>query len=183
MPGSSSPQDTNKSLRFLRTLTSKFRVSSDKVRVGFVPKDCHELPGFRLDDFDSTEEIDKRLAALEYRKPNTAMSLHYLRTMSFKPCHGSRPEAKKIGIVLLDDESFSLKETIVEARKSREEHNIEMFVIAIGKSVSQKEIDSIVSPRTDEHYVRADSYDDLPDKVEAVVDMVNYSCQGNILIR
>lgn len=177
MPTGADRAEAQKVLQMMSGVTEQTDVGEDAVRVGLVPKDCFTVPGFQLKHTQSKEQllakIDGRYAAASR---GTQQILKYLRKNSFTEDNGARPEAANIAILILDDSSDSLEESIMEATKSRDEEGIHLIVVRVGDKVSAEEAELIAS-RPD-HIISVNSYDDLPSLATQLKEMMDEICDG-----
>ena len=178
IPETATLRDSNSAIEFIYEVTKDFDISDEGVRVGLVPKLCQSIDGIALDDYTENTKLYQKLLKSVNVGPNTARQLHYLRTRSFSQCEGARAKSKKIAIVLIDDKSSDVKETIEEATKLKKA-GVEMFVVSIGKETDPKELAEIASPLTDQHLYSISTYKELHAVVDRVKRSINNACAGN----
>ena len=161
----------DQTLSFFRQLTSRLDVAADRIHVGMVPKDCVKPPQFNFDRVDTKSnmlaELERYLAA----QPTVASVLRYMRRQGFSAAKGGRRDAKRIGILFVD-ESDDLMRTKHEARRARDVSDIELFVVAVGKKFNTRKLRNIASQPTDEHLFIVPSYDHLPGMLRQIQESV-----------
>ena len=81
-------------------------------------------------------------------------------------------------VVIIDSNSPDLEATALEAQKAREMSDIELFVVAVGKEVSDAEMKAIASLPHDHHILTASNYDDLPRLVSTLKERIDDLCNG-----
>ena len=114
----------------------------------------------------------------EYQAATVPRVIKYMRKQSFMGERGTRGGAKNIGVVIIDSNSPDLEATALEAQKARETSDIELFVVAVGKEVSDAEKKAIASLPHDHHILTASNYDDLPRLVSTLKERIDDLCNG-----
>ena len=101
-----------------------------------------------------------------------------MRRKGFQKSNGGRPDAKKIGILIIDSSSPSrLAATEKQARLARR-RDIELFVVAIGKGVSQQLKQAISGQLNERHVFSVSDYSQLQYVARKVARNVNTKCLG-----
>lgn len=85
------------------------------------------------------------------------------------------PKHKKIGIILLENESFDLKGTVKEAELTKTD-GIEIFVVSVGKDITDEEAMAIAS--SEKHIFHTPDYAGLSGLKEKMLETLNDSCSG-----
>ena len=177
LPPEARTQDTEKTLRFIRDLIQEFDIANDKVRMGLVPRDCLAVPGLNLQSGQDKKKL-LEMFDFEYQAAIVPRVIKYMRKSSFMGERGTRGGAKNIGVVIIDSNSPDLEATALEAQKARETSDIELFVVAVGKEVSDAEMKAIASLPHDHHILTASNYDDLPRLVSTLKERIDDLCNG-----
>ena len=178
LPPEARAHDTNQTLRFIRDLIQEFDIANDKVRMGLVPRDCLAFPGLSLQSKQDKETLLELFEPIQYQAATVPRAIKYMRKESFRGERGTRGGAKKIGVVIIDNNSPDQQITALESQKARELSGIELFVVAIGKEVSDSEAKAIASLPHDHHILTASSYEDLPRLVKSLKDRIDDLCNG-----
>ena len=161
IPGAMNPDDTNKALNFVKNIIDEFDVGENGVQVGLVPKDCDPVAGFALNEFKSKGPLIKAIEASMIGGSKTAQMLKNMRLNGFNAMNGGRENVKRFGIVVVDDDECNLTEVAKEAAKARSVHNIELFVIGVGKDVDQDALRAIASGPSDQHIFTVGNYNEI----------------------
>ena len=178
LPLETSTAHTGRLYRFISNVSSELKVEKDIVRVGVVPRECYPLPGFALNSAATKKEALKLFNTQPFRPTKTAQVIKYMRRKGFQKSNGGRPEAKKIGILIIDSSSPSrLAGAAKQARLARR-RDIELFVVAIGKSVSPALTQAISGQLDDRHVFSVSDYSELQFVVSKVARNVNTKCLG-----
>lgn len=172
---SASPSDTLKTMQFFRNISSRMDIGPQKIHIGLVPKDCEDIPEVRLG-----RNIRKALHQIERRSlPSTASVLRYIKESAFTEERGGRPNVKRIGVLVLDGPLDRMKLAAKEAIRLREEENVELFVVGVGKEVLPNDLKAIASSPADSHVYHVENYDELPSIVSQVTAGI---CPGEWLL-
>ena len=150
--------------------------------MGLVPRDCLAVPGLSLQSGQDKQVLLDMFEPIEYQAATVPKIIKYMRKESFKGgARATRGGAKKIGVIIIDSNSADQQTTALEAQKAREMSDIELFVVAVGKQVSDSEAKAIASLPHDHHILTASSYDDLPQLVKSLKDRIDDLCNGKFL--
>ena len=89
--------------------------------------------------------------------------LRYMRTEGFRHTHGGRNHVKKIAVLFIDHTSkeSEIDITVGEVQKLRRHHNIDMYVVGVGKGVSQGVLETIASHPLSRFISTVSNYGDL----------------------
>ena len=170
----SSPQNTVKTLEFFRDVSSTLDTANDHVRVGLAPKDCSAVPELTIRDFTDKDEVINQLDKMHTVRKSPASVMRYIRKTSFKTKNGARPEAKKIAVVIIDEnDQRSILHVMREAFLLQAMQNVELFVVAIGDGLSQEDLEAMAPDPG--HVLRVDNYDQLAEKVALLRNLL---CPG-----
>ena len=176
LPPSISQPETNEGLDFVKRVAAALELGEDKVHIGLVPKECHPVPGFDLNEATDKEDILERLDG-GYAAAQTSEVIKYMRRRSFHDDNGAREDAQKFGVVVLSGATSDRKTLAREALKAKS-NNIELFVISVG-DVPQSDVRAVVG-RSDEesHVFQVPSFAELADVAEELVVTINTRCVG-----
>ena len=126
-----------------------------------VPKDCDKLPEMNMVSENQKTNVLNELTQFIENQPITADVIKYMRRRSFSAKSGARDDAKRIGVMFVD-EGDDLTKTRNEAKRAKDVHNIELFVIAVGRNLNEKKLAHIASDPVAEHLFIVPTYDHLP---------------------
>ncbi|KAL3866045.1 hypothetical protein ACJMK2_043386 [Sinanodonta woodiana] len=158
--------------QFLSDLTPDFNMDSGNIRVGVESRNCAEND-IRLADYSDKSELAKALRNTGF--PNLGHMIKKMRIHSFQEENGGRDIARHMAVIFVDNKlGENAKEIFLEAHKAHKD-DIELFVIAIGDNVIDKELQMLCSHPVDTHILRVNSYDELPMLKE---DFMNKLCNG-----
>ena len=180
LPPEIKADDTKQALRFIRDLVQEFDIADDSVRLGMVPKQCASVAGFSLTSAANKEDIlDMFTLDNNHTRYDTASVLNYMHTQSFQnTASPKRAKAKRIGVIIIDSDSKNATVTALEALSAKDEADIELFVVTVGKQVSDHEARLIASEPEDQHIFSASSYADLVSVAELLEKRINDVCDG-----
>ncbi|KAH3705220.1 collagen alpha-1(XII) chain-like [Dreissena polymorpha] len=149
--------NTVKITEFVSGLTEDFNMADGNVRIGLQTSHCGK-GNIELGEYTESSELTK--AMTNSRVSNLGHMIKQLRTYSYKEENGGRDRARHMAVVFVDDALFDPKEVLDEARRTKH-HDVELFVVAIGDSVVDSELEALCSAPADRHILRVKSYDEL----------------------
>ena len=97
---------------------------------------------------------------------------------SAKKMAGKMPATKKIGVVFIDRDSARPGETAAEAGWAKDD-GIEVFVVAIGKDVSDAEAYAVAT--SESHVFHTTDYSGLDGLKELMLETMNDACSGAVM--
>ncbi|WAR04185.1 MATN1-like protein [Mya arenaria] len=142
---------------FIADLTNDFNTENGNIRVGMQTSHCG-TGNVELGEYTEGEELAKAFK----NTPVSSMGhmVKRLRIHSYTEENGGRDSARHMAVIFVDDALFDPEAVIKEAKRSKHQ-DVELFVVAIGDSVVDSELESLVSHPTDRHIIRVNSYEDL----------------------
>ncbi|XP_069108198.1 cartilage matrix protein-like [Argopecten irradians] len=161
----------NKVLDFLSTFLLHDDVDSGIVRVGVVGYSTDAEVEFYLDQYSTSDILDKAIRNIQYRfgNTNTAAALHLARTTLFTADRGDRGDAQNIAIIVTDGVSnMNSRQTIPEAEMMRES-GIKIYAIGVGL-VDTEELIGIASLPIEDHLFLTDDFSELNNLQDKVLD-------------
>ena len=176
LPNDADTTRTNHGLAFVRAIASGMNIGEDKVHVGLLPKDCYSVPGFQLKEGHNEQTLDRLLDADHFSTADTMTQLKRMRDSSFSLENGGRDGAARIGVIVIDKNSIDLSEAQLEAQYAKDMEGIELFVVGVGDSVSDSELNAIASEPTEKHVFRVDEYCDLLSVADHLTKRIDQVC-------
>lgn len=181
MPPDADAAQAAKILEMMSKAADELKMGENGVKIGMVPKECVSLPGL-----DLTGELDTTLLSEQinegYAAAHTPKILKYMRQQSFTEDHGSRPDAQKMAIIILDKASPNYKYAAAEAAKARK-MGVEIFIVAVGDDITDGELRLVASSPLEDHVIRVNDYSELPGISSDLVDLINKACIGKHLMK
>ena len=177
LPLGANQHHQNCALRFIRHLVSDFDISPEGVRVGMVPQECTPHEGFRFSDTQDKSEILSWLQETHTTKKGTASVIKAIRTQDFRHHYG-HVSVKRFGVLIVDSIEDNAISAILESQWAQLENGVELFVVAVGKKVSSRQVELLASHPVADHVVYASSYDDLHNVADELLEKLNEYCAG-----
>ncbi|XP_067664246.1 cartilage matrix protein-like [Haliotis asinina] len=151
------PENFTMGLWFVEDFVDIFQIQPDMVRVAAVSYGdrVYTEDAFGFDKYTSNVDLKKAITNIPYRAgpaTETGAGIRYMRE-TFLP--NVRKDVRKVCIVLTDGNSQKPDVTESEARIARDA-GVEMFVVGVGRSVSEDELRNIAG--VDEHVFVVTSY-------------------------
>ncbi|KAL3865446.1 hypothetical protein ACJMK2_042835 [Sinanodonta woodiana] len=148
-------------LRFVLDIIKKFQVGpgENETRIAIATYAQRPWPQFNLRDFYRMQDIDLSVMAIQHMggyRTNSGAALEFGVQRMLQPTFGARQNSTKAVVLLTDGQSQDNVKAIEVASKAKEQ-GIIIIVIAVGRGVVLKTLDSIVSsPVRDHLFVRED---------------------------
>ncbi|XP_060742734.1 integrin alpha-11 [Tachysurus vachellii] len=170
---------------FLINVLQKFAIGPGQIQVGVVQYGERVVHEFRLDDFQTVEEVVSAAQNIIQRggeETRTALGINVARSQAFK--RGGRPDAKKVMIVITDGESHDspdLKKAVEESEKD----NITLYGIAVLGYYNRRGINpeaflreiKFIATDPEEHFFSVTDESALKDIVDALGEKI-FSLEG-----
>jgi hypothetical protein len=158
----------------MKDLVQEFRIDGEQVRLGLAPRNCMSVPGFQLKDSGSSKEaILAKFQGHQYAAADTTSVIKYFRNDGFRD---ARKGSKRIGVVVVDRNSASRSSTAFESWQARGRDGLELFVVAVGKDVSDMEKRAI-APRS--NIIDVPDYASLEQVTPQLIKSINNACAGS----
>lgn len=180
LPSSVDDADTAAGLRFVASMAGRVQVGSNRIRVGLVPRLCHAVSGFTLEEGVDSDRVDLYVNNQRPtgRVDETAAALRYMRDISYGLGRGGRLEgqrdgrgAAKVAVVVVDGKSSQMKpSTAGEANRLKEQGVMVMVVSVRGKDANKTELRSLAGCQ--KCLFSADGYASLGQMVEPLAGVV-----------
>ncbi|CAE1239155.1 COL6A [Acanthosepion pharaonis] len=131
--------------------------------------------------------LKKRIRAISRENApwtNTGDALRKLLSTMFKEEHGSRPNVKRVAILLTDGNSQN-KEATLQAADACHDANIKVFAVAIGDNIDYTEVKAIASDPKARFYFQIPDFDALDKISNSLIHRTckevkpPLNCQGN----
>ena len=139
---------------FLKEFVGRVEVHPDKVRVGVVPFSTSARTLFHLDDYSTSEDVQKAIDDMPYGggHTNTSGAIRIMMSDLFNGTRGDREHVADIAIVVTDGESNrDPNRTIPEADLAKQS-GVTFFVIGVTDLINEQEVKAIASDPDSEHY-------------------------------
>ncbi|XP_013415668.1 cartilage matrix protein-like [Lingula anatina] len=146
--------------RLVNNLARRVKVGPDGILMSMLPEFCF-APGFKFMDYETKDEVLGHFDRIENTLPSTADLIRTMVSTTFTPEHGSRPDARHLGVVLVDSElqePDDAERAAMEARKA----GIEIFVVGVGRNITYAELERIASTPPRQHVTMVDNYCTVP---------------------
>ena len=140
--------------QFIGNLTHEFNMAEGNIRIGLESQKC-SFGDVRFGSYTSETHALNVMGPPKFK--GFSHMLKRLRTHSFKPQNGGRIGARHMAVLFVDDKLYNTKEILDEARRSKN-HDVEIFVVAIGDHVNERELKTLCSSSVKRHYIRVPSY-------------------------
>ena len=150
-------------LAFVAEIVSQFPVTRDLTHVGLVKFSTNAMVEFRLDRHYSNAEINRTIYGVQHTggETNIAEGLRLMRTQVFTR-DGDRNNAKNIAIVITDGvANYEANRVEEEARRARQDQNIEIFTVGITNQIDESELELIASEPYSDHKFLSPNFLDL----------------------
>ncbi|RVE59543.1 hypothetical protein OJAV_G00189780 [Oryzias javanicus] len=170
----------------VKDFVKKLIVSLKQEGTKFAIAKFSDVDKFKLEfDFKTFPQFDwdKKIDDIQYEigRTFTGAAINSLLTDLFTPSGGSRPDAKKILIVITDGKS-SDPEVLKEALAKAEKKNITRFAVGVGadfeKEGAQEELKNIASPPPENHMFQVGGFDAL-EKMRNNLEFKIFSIEGS----
>ena len=124
-----------------------------------VPKECDSLDAVELKESELKQNaVLEKLDTILANQASTASVLKYMREASFEPTNGARRNAKRIGVIIVDEAEGSLEAARKQARAAKKQGDIELFIIGVGKSIKKKDIYALATRPIKRHVFVVKNY-------------------------
>ncbi|CAH1792489.1 unnamed protein product [Owenia fusiformis] len=155
---------TKKALDFMGQVSSNFEIgdaSDSQIQVGLV----HEclIGGFNFKKYSSKDDLEAGVERVKVH--DFADVIEYMTVRSFTVDEGSRPNAKRVAVAIIDSKFPDTKKVKKAADKAKA-NNIEIFAIGVGAGNNYRELTLVASSPVKEHLFTVDSYDELTNIAE-----------------
>lgn len=158
---------------FIGNLIAHFDMASGNIQIGHESSFCGG-GDINIGEFTTNEGL--RLAFNAMRYSWMSHMVKRLRTHLFKQENGGRAIARHMAVLFVDDKLYMKEQLIEEARKARSD-DVELFVVAIGNSVINDELLTLVSSPAENHIIRIPSYNEL---MQSIPDFLDKFCYGEL---
>lgn len=139
-----SPEKTALYSQFVKNVTKHFEMGPNRIQVAMVPDEC-TVPGFKFNRFHDLQSMHDHLDnANNFNLDSTPARIARATNVIFTGKHGSRSYARKLAIVLLDENPERKGATVAAARAAKK-RGIDVVAIAIGDKVNDRLLKSIAS--------------------------------------
>ncbi|XP_033736275.1 collagen alpha-1(XII) chain-like isoform X2 [Pecten maximus] len=144
--GSEGNTNFQKELQFVSNFVTNVHIGPQNIQVGLVTFSDIAQNEFYMNTYQTKRDMIAKLQNVSYRgsTTHTELGLQYARQDQFTSSHGSRPNVKKIAVVLTDGQSHSHTLTLSEATKLKQ-FGVTIISVGIGTAVSETEINGIAS--------------------------------------
>ncbi|XP_005094885.1 cartilage matrix protein [Aplysia californica] len=155
--------DFQRQIKFIEKVTSRFFLGPTEMRVGVVTYSDTPMTLLALNELQTHQHIRRKLGKASYitGKTNTALALNHARRHFHTHTANSAHVARFI-VALTDGESDSVKATIEEADRAKEE-GIRIFTVGIGSKSKAEDLMAFASQPSDRFVLRVDDYKSLRD--------------------
>ncbi|XP_013419109.1 A disintegrin and metalloproteinase with thrombospondin motifs adt-1 isoform X2 [Lingula anatina] len=123
----------NKAVKFIEDVISDLPIEGGKVQAAVVSNKCLAKMGFFLNTYKDKAAMSEHLHNLPGDEVVQPM-LETMRTSYFDPANGARAGARKIGVLVVDDDAKLTYKTMDEIMKAKQ-NNIELFVVAMSPNI------------------------------------------------
>lgn len=179
LPSTANSHQTTEAVQFIRSVADRMRVQPKGVHVGLAPRSCLTVPGFTLEQ-GSDKNQALRMFGGNHKSSvaDTGSTIKYLRSVSFRPESGARPNTRKIGVLIVDRPLKNFGYAVDEAILAKKE-NIDLVVIGVGKDVSVDELRMLASSRSPHHSVMTvPCYEHLKQLTRKLAFTADQFCRG-----
>ena len=152
-----------KTLAFVSRVVDLFTIDPRYQRVGLMTFGNEPLPKIWLSNGLDKGNLKKKIINTTMTggdKTYTHLALRFVWQQAFRPQHGGRSNASKVGILITDGNSHYPRLTKEEADNVRS-HGISMFAVGMGNSVNDAELHNIASSPPSFYSFRVESYDSI----------------------
>lgn len=181
LPSSVDDADTAAGLRFVSSMAGRVQVGSNRIRVGLVPRLCHAVSGFALEEGTDSDRV---ALYVDNQRPTgrvdeTAASLRYMRDISFDGVgrlEGQRGSggggSAKVAVVVVDGKSSQVKPSTASEANRLKERGVLVMVVSVGggKDAIKTELRTLAGCQ--KCLLSADGYASLGQVVEPLAGVV-----------
>eukprot|EP00918_Siedleckia_nematoides_P051203 GHVU01112048.1.p1 GENE.GHVU01112048.1~~GHVU01112048.1.p1 ORF type:complete len:1244 (-),score=166.16 GHVU01112048.1:116-3619(-) len=177
LPDHADPQETEAALYLIKNITEEIIIDSDVTRAAVTSRMCavadpnsDARQEIHLNAHDTNEAFKLRLDAR--RLPGTP-TLHHLTELdvsAYSSENGSREQASKIGVLVIDNTADRWQETLTQAQRVKDK-DVELMVLVVGNVTGvQEQAHKIASNPSGVFY--AQSYDNIMDVKQHIIDQL-----------
>ncbi|CAD5110740.1 DgyrCDS110 [Dimorphilus gyrociliatus] len=149
---------------FVKSIITDFTIGTRSTRVAVVTFTGDATVNFRLNAFNSREDIIKAIDAIQFKRngqTRTDRAIARAYNDIFQRGNGARDDQPDIVVLLTDGGSNSKRETMREIHIAKT-RGLHFIVLGIGKWLDIYELQSLASYSHEENLIRIDSYRNLP---------------------
>ncbi|KAL3866044.1 hypothetical protein ACJMK2_043385 [Sinanodonta woodiana] len=156
--------------KFINEIIRYMSIGSGNIRVGLISEICQNTD-ISLDQFSDLTKISNYVAS--YQTFGLAPYIKQLRIASFDPTRGGRMNARRIAILFVEDIFENVQDVLNEAKRAKFQ-DIEMFVVSIGKTITEGYASTMCSSPVTRHLVHIPSFEVLMSYRPTVLENVCY---------
>lgn len=157
---------TTEIYQFIGQLTTEFNRANGSIQVGLETSRCGG-GDILLGEYTHASELSAAISSTRFSRMSGLVKR--LRTHSFKAENGARIRARRMAVLFVDDKLYNSKEVLEEALRTKRD-DVELFVVAIGDSVVEEQLEALVSSTADRHIIRVQSYENLKLSLETFLE-------------
>lgn len=144
--------EVNYALEFINSVIRELQTYLIDIQVGLTPKTCDGRDAILLKGYDTNAGFWRELEQSRLAAVRSDRVIEYIRLRGFSTQGGSRSEATKFGILIVDNTETDWENTVNEARLAKEE-GIRLLVIGVGSRVDQEKLKELAWSENDYFYV------------------------------
>ncbi|KAL3866043.1 hypothetical protein ACJMK2_043384 [Sinanodonta woodiana] len=156
--------------KFINEIIRYMSIDSGNIRVGLLSEICQNTD-ISINQFSDLTKLSDYITS--YQTLSLASYIKQLRITSFEPTRGGRSDARRIAILFVEGRIENAQAVLMEAKRAKFQ-DIEIFVVSIGKTIAEENVNTICSSPATRHFVHIPSFEVLMSYRPTVIEQVCY---------